>query len=652
MATLKFEKARLQQVKCFTDNTFDLYPRTDVIGKNGSGKTSLGTALKRPFVNYDLNGKSNPELYPDHLQEPESHITINGKLDDNPITVEFIMKDDSAKSKSGKDIGKSKNTKYRMNGIDTTRSGFEKEMFRQGIDTDLYETLTNPYHFLNMKTEDKRKSIFNLVDEITDSAVAESLGDEASILIEKFNENYTLTQIEDDAKKSRKASSDLQDSIPSKINGLESAKQEVDVSGLTTRKQELEASIADIQSEFNKIQNVSKASIEQIIKSKRMDLTLAVNKANDARDSKIRSAKSELVKAADEVNTLQFQISHQEAQIQRMQNTIDDRTERMNRQIAEYNVLKAETFPGGKSFCEKCGQKLPQDKIALIRAKWEKDTNESIEAKRQDGNALFLEIKQFKKELESARAELQNAKDCLEKQKEQLAIKEKAVDLLLAEPDVMAEDLPEYESIQKEIASLELQFGDIDKIEADRARKLSDINQLRIELIGVEKELAKTSFNDDIDKKIAELEKTQREVAQNIADADRILYQVQILKKKKCAMLSESINSKFPEFIRFKLFEPKVTKDGENEYKDVCIPEIRNENGEWKELGRTANQALEMRGMLAILNTFQNFHNMHVPIIIDGASELDSESKKLINLDTQVIFLSVRDDADLTVTSI
>jgi hypothetical protein len=113
-------------------------------------------------------------------------------------------------------------------------------------------------------------------------------------------------------------------------------------------------------------------------------------------------------------------------------------------------------------------------------------------------------------------------------------------------------------------------------------------------------------------------------------------------------MMTESVNARFPSFLKFKLFD--TLKNGE--VRDCCIPLIQNEFGEWKELGKSANQALEMRAKLAILEGFQNFYDMHLPIIVDGASEIDAENKERINLNTQVIFLSVVDGADLTVKRI
>jgi hypothetical protein len=151
-----------------------------------------------------------------------------------------------------------------------------------------------------------------------------------------------------------------------------------------------------------------------------------------------------------------------------------------------------------------------------------------------------------------------------------------------------------------------------------------------------------------IDNQILSLKKEQKDSAQAKADAERILYHCQLISQKKNEMLSESVNSRFPDFIRFKLFD--TLKNGE--IVNCCKPEIKDENGDWKELGTTANTALEMRAKIAILEGFQNFHDMHVPIIIDNAECLDSNSKKLINANTQLIFLTVVDDLPLTVNKL
>lgn len=648
MATMKFNAVRMEQFKCNRDATYNLFNRTDVIGKNGSGKSTLGLSLVLPFTGKDLNGRANPELHPDFMQESEPHITINGSIDDKPVTVEMIQKDLRTKKQVEENAPAKIGNKYKLNSVDKSATAFKAALAERGIDLDAYEKLTSTSYFSSLKEADKRSLIFGMADSsITDQVVAEALGEEASSVCEMLD-NYSLTEIEAKAKSDKKAAESAKERIPDQIVGAEASKQEVNVKELSAKKEEISNKIADYQTEFDNIKNISRASIRQMIEDKKLSLKIATDKANDVRNSKIRTAKSELMKSADELDALQNKISHQESQIQRLTNAVNDRTEKMNRQLAEYNALKAESFPEDKSICPTCGQKLPQDKVAENKTVWEKNKSQKLEAMKNSGNALALEIKNFQKELEQAKVELQMDQDCLKKQKEIYAVAEDALKKLQAEPSVEPHDLPEYQQTFVEISNLENQLGDIDKIEEERARKLTEINALRLELIDVEKELAKDDFNKRIDEKIESLRQEQREAAQNKADADRILNMVAMVNQKKNEMLSESVNSNFPEWMRFKLF--MTQKNGE--IKDCCIPEIRNESGEWKDYLATANNALKLRADVAILEALQTHFGIRVPIIIDNAECLDTHSKSLIKSESQLIFLTVKDDTELTVTEL
>lgn len=648
MATLVIDKVRIEQFKGFDDRTFDLYPRTEVIGKNGSGKTTLGDSISVLLTKRNLRGNAKMNNYPAHLEQPEIHITAWARIDDKPVTLEMFQKDEGSKNKSAGTNERSKNTSYRINAVDMSRATFEKEMLSRGIDTERISFLSNPANFLGLKMDDKRKEVFALSD-VTDEDVCRAIGESCTDVLNLLLKGKTLKEIEAAAQKAKKEASVVSEEIPGKISGMETSKQEINITHMAAKKRMLEIAIAEKEKDFGEIKNVTRGSISTRIDDLNFQMKYLASQANDKRASNIRAAKSQLSITTDAVILIQRKIDSDDARISRKKNDVSYKKEMMERQLSEYNKKKEEAFPDSKTVCPTCGQKLQADKIEQAKADWLEKKEKELEAMKEAGNTLHQEISNLQKEITAAETELEKEKETLMQKTAAQEEARKHLEIAENAPTITIESLPEYPGIMSEIEGLRAQLGDFEKIEEERARKLSELNAQRLELIEVEKELAKVQFNEDIDRKIEELKQKLRECGQTITDADKILHELNLISKKKNEMLSENINSKFPNFIRFKLFEYYATPERKDEVKNVCIPEIRNEDGEWKELGVSANQALEMRGMLAILDVFQEHYNMRVPIIIDGASEIDKQNKKLINIGTQLIFLSVVDDAPLTI---
>ena len=90
---------------------------------------------------------------------------------------------------------------------------------------------------------------------------------------------------------------------------------------------------------------------------------------------------------------------------------------------------------------------------------------------------------------------------------------------------------------------------------------------LNSQLKDVEAKISQLQNNVNIDEKIAELQALTLEYEQSKADAEKILYQVDLVNKKKNELCEEEINKNFT-MVKFKLFD--YQKNGE--YKESCIP--------------------------------------------------------------------------------
>jgi hypothetical protein len=96
-------------------------------------------------------------------------------------------------------------------------------------------------------------------------------------------------------------------------------------------------------------------------------------------------------------------------------------------------------------------------------------------------------------------------------------------------------------------------------------------------------------------------------------------------------LLSADINSHF-ELVEFKLFD--YLKNGD--YKECCVPTIKG-----KDLGVSTNTGLEILMKLDIIKGLQKFYDKFYPVFLDGAECLSGATKKSINMNCQLIYLSV-----------
>ena len=150
--------------------------------------------------------------------------------------------------------------------------------------------------------------------------------------------------------------------------------------------------------------------------------------------------------------------------------------------------------------------------------------------------------------------------------------------------------------------------------------------------------------NAHIDEMIEVAKSAQREYTQKKADAEALLYQMQMISQRKNEMLSEAVNSHFTK-VKFRLFVTQ--KNGE--IKDDCTPLVLCADGEYRDMTYSANTAAIVAAKLDICQGLQKFYGQNLPIWLDGAECLDEENRKALKIDSQLILLCVSDDRGLVV---
>ena len=118
-----------------------------------------------------------------------------------------------------------------------------------------------------------------------------------------------------------------------------------------------------------------------------------------------------------------------------------------------------------------------------------------------------------------------------------------------------------------------------------------------------------------------------------------MLYQVDLIQKRKNELLTEEINKNFS-IVEFVFFT--YLKNGS--YTEACIATV---NG--KELGSSTNTGLEIRAKLDIISGLQKYNSLFFPVFLDGGESLDDNSKAAINMPCQLTYLTVTNDKGLNI---
>ena len=164
----------------------------------------------------------------------------------------------------------------------------------------------------------------------------------------------------------------------------------------------------------------------------------------------------------------------------------------------------------------------------------------------------------------------------------------------------------------------------------------AEVEDLHIEYTEVEKQIAMSQKNIEIDERIEELQEEQRITAQKIADVEKMLYLLDEFIKYKLDKISDSINAMF-DGVNWKLFSEQINGG----VKEVC--EVTYNGVPFQSL----NSGHRIVAGLKIIKALQELYNVYPCVFVDNAESVNDFN--LPDMDCQLIKLKVSDDTDLRI---
>ena len=634
---LKIQKMVLDNFKGIRHRELQFADTNEITGENGAGKTTIATAYHWVFANTDYDLKSNPNIYPINLEEGTPSVEIEMTIEGKPVR---IRKTQSRKvTESGGTRKVALTNTYSVNEVPMSERDMQSKLTDMGFDFEKFSTLTNPNAFLAEKKDVQRKILFSMATTHTDYEIASTMDGvyEAAELLKNYTvdeikamSNATLKKINENYGKKGEI-------LNSKIEGLESAKVDLDFSALELQRNMLKEQIDQNRNEQEKAHEIEKR-IEEIRKQN-MELQFNISGLDSKLQAERKAAEDRQLSAKREAQEKAIILDRD---IQRYRNESDIHESGIARTKNEISTLEtkvseveAEVLEENSLYCSLCGQVLQFEKREDVRRDFEANKLKRI-------TDLHTRINEAMSLSAIKGAELAEIKAKLTK-----AMNDRAeLETALNEPVVTNTWTEEALKLNGELNKLKANLEANDHIIEKEKATMPDVgllNKTEVELNGqlrdCEIQLSKADLNAEIDDKIAALREEQLRYEQKRADTEKVLYQVDLIQKRKNELLTEEINKNFS-IVKFVFFT--YLKNGS--YTETCIAAI-----DGKELGSSTNTGLEIRAKLDIISGLQKYNNLFFPVFLDGGESLDDNSKAAINMPCQLMYLTVTNDKELTI---
>lgn len=645
----------------------------DVRGDNGTGKTSLYDAFLWCLFGKNSQDQSDTKfdwkpLDQDGNERHRLETFVNVEFDIDGVAKVFsrtITEKWTKKRGSIVDTFDGHTTAYHIDGLKVTQKDYKAEIEALGGES-LFQMLTKVNYFAEvMKSDDRRKILLEMAGDVSESDVIASnkeLAKLPDILDGKSVEERTalvkqaMKQVNKDIKELPGRIDEAQRSLPDI--------EELDKQELATRKLALQADLARAQEELSIAK--SPAAMSDLV-AKRAELKTKfaneerayIQTETDKYADEVGELQKHYDKCMDEIQELGVDIFNLKEKLKHINAKKDSRKhtikilEGRNDELRDmFNQDKLEVFPDfdeHKLSCPVCGRQYDESKLAEIKANYDKELSDYNKAKaermaeykaRGKGNkAKIIECQDEIAELEKEEAAFTHA---LESHNALLNYKTGEKREILAEMECQKNRFVYFHNTERGLElrnqydKLERQIEALERGEQANVIELqAKIDSILAEINDVNDLLYRFELHAKQQERVDELIAKEQSLGLKFGELEQQLMVLEEYVRTKVSLLTDTINGKF-RIVKFKLFDTAINGG----LIECCEPTVGGAN-----YSTGLNNAARINAGLDIINALMNHYDLHLPLFVDNAESVN----ELIEVDTQVITLSVSQDKKLTV---
>lgn len=673
---VEVKKISLENYKKFPSKSVELFPRTEISGRNREGKSTLQDAYLDVLTGKMANGteptsirrKENGVEVPKVDVVRELTLAIDGK----EKVIRKITKQKWRKPRGqSEEVFDGNETSYEIDGFPAKSKDYT-EFIQSIAEPSTLLMCSNPKPFLNTlqkSTAEARK----VLEKMSGFDIAQFMADNPKYAhVEEITKGHS---VEDTLKKLRKELNAQKKKVGEKDTEIKyetnRSVEAEDTSSLESKKWEINAELSKMEEQEQILEDSAKGydSIAYEIRGLKSSRDGLISKANEwlrARQKFISDTVSELrLKKSEKESSIRIigmELDNHIREAQQAKADLDrarqdyPRIKEMEWDDSELKAIEAETFNDSDTICPTCGQELPEEQVTKLKASFEEKKKVRLEIQRKKkeswesekqmqlkticdlGNTAAAELKKANEEIKKLQSKISAAQDEVAELTKQIEEEQSKFTELPESVDMTNDE--EYLAVTARIAELEEKLKSFEDVPGKK-------QELRIQISNVMKQISNVDADIKIaqaavtekEKRVAELNEELRNLGQVQADIEKNIDTVLNFSIQKNKALAEKINPYFKHF-QFSFLDYTIEGNPVETCKMIC-------NGVNYFDG--LNYSDKILCDIDLLRGLQALNGLNLPIFVDNSESINAT--RLPNIEQQMIVLRVTDD-DLRVRKV
>ena len=670
---VEVKKIYLENYKKFPSKSVDLFPRTEISGRNREGKSTLQDAYLDVLTGKMANGTEPTSIRrkENGLEVPKVDVIreLTLAIDGKEKVIRKITKQKWRKPRGqSEEVFDGNETSYEIDGFPAKSKDYT-EFIQSIAEPSTLLMCSNPKPFLDTlqkSTAESRK----VLEKMSGFDIAQFMEENPQYAhVEEITKGHS---VEDTLKKLRKELNAQKKKVDAKNTEIayetNRSIEAEDTSSLESKKQELNAELSKLEEQEKILEDSAKGydSLTYEIRGLKSSRDGLVSKAdNELKDKKaaIMNVYYDLAKNKIEkesaIRMLGMELDNHIRAGQQAKADLDrarqdyPRIKEMEWDDSELKAIEAETFNDSDTICPTCGQELPEEQVSELRASFEEKKKFRIEnelTKKQNwesakqnqlkgtcdlGNSAAAKLKKTNEEINKLQSEIGAAQDEVDELTKQIEEEQSKFTELPESVDMTNDE--EYLAVTARIAELEEKLKSFDDVPGKKQELRMQISNVMKQISNVDADIkiAQAAVTEK-EKRVAELNEELKSLGQVQADIEKNIDTVLNFSIQKNKALAEKINPFFHHF-QFSFLDYTIEGNPVETCKMIC-------NG--IDYNSGLNHSDKILCEVDLLNGLQEMNGLNLPLWIDDSESIDKS--RIPMLDRQMIVLRVT-DGDLKV---